>query len=114
MKIIINTVLAFVCVIALCSCASYGNNFKEQNLSTLKAGTTTYSQVCTILGSKPTMKINVKGGSHATWQYTSAVYTSVTENKLLAIQFDENDVMIKVVSATNIDIPASQRKQLGM
>lgn len=106
--------LAVICTLIVCSCASVGSNFKDENISMLKAGSTTYTDACTILGSKPMTKNIVAGGTQATWLYTHAVYTSVTQNKSLTILFDENNVMKKVMTANNIDIPPSQRKQLGL
>ena len=107
-------VLIIVGALLASSCASVGNNFKEDNIHMLMAGSTTYDQACSILGSKAANKITIEGGSRATWQYTQAAYTTVTENKAITILFDENDVMKKVLAVVNIEIPASQREQLGL
>ena len=107
-------ILIVVCALFVSSCASVGNNFKEDNIHMLISGSTTYDQACSILGSEAANKVIVAGGTQATWQYTAAVYTTVTENKSITILFDENDIMKKVLVVRNIDIPASQREQLGL
>lgn len=99
-----------------CSCSTVGKDFKEENLSKLKNGVTSYDQVCRILAGKPIRHSYIKGGSVATWQYVSVngllLIPVTTDNKLVSIIFDEKDIMVKVNKLVNIDLPPSTRKRL--
>ena len=115
MKKIILSGLAVAWVLALCSCTTMGKNFKEENLSMLNVGETTYDDACRILGANSTSKIYGQGYYLATWQYIFIGFAgSNVENKQVIIMFNDNDVMNKLASLLNIDLPVSERKRLGM
>lgn len=97
----------------LAACTSSGNKFKADRITLLRPGETTLNDAIEILDAKPTSRVYQDGGSMiAIWQYVSVVYVTTTENNLVSILFDTHEVMERVVSLINIDLPEAERKRL--
>lgn len=85
----------------LAGCASFGRDFREENLHLLHPGMPD-SEVVKLLGAAPTTRVYLPDGSYvATWQYTAAFLTTVTDNKLVTLEFDANGEFVRVFMTVN-------------
>jgi hypothetical protein len=100
--------LAFV----LSACASVGTDFNDANLNKLKPGVTSEAEAIRLLGAGPTSRTYQADGSYmAAWQHVSATFLGVTDNKLVYLMFDKNQIYTRLVSATFAAPRPSMRPQ---
>src|SRR5260221_165227 len=65
-------------VLAVVGCASVGNNFDSRQISQIKKGETTESDLVTMFGKPVSQGINSENGSSLTWLYTEATVKGET------------------------------------
>ena len=94
------------------SCASTGRNFDHRGLLRLQPGQTTLDEAVEILGGQPTSKVYQGGNTIAIWQHIQVVYVVTTDNAMMSIEFDSQNVMTRVLQLVNIEISESERKRL--
>ena len=110
----VNSKLIAILLLALVSCSSIGYRFRSDltTLQQLQVGKTSPEQATDILGGKPHIRQNIADGT-IVWHWQSIVsgaYVGVTDNKLLALQFDREDSesewrLLRVLHAQNIELP---------
>ena len=99
MKII--SLMMVVTGLFLTGCASLGHDYNEKNVDQLKPGVTTEAQAIALLEAAPTTRTYQADGSYmAAWQYTSASFMSVNDNKLLYLMFNKDKIFTRMVSNT--------------
>jgi outer membrane protein assembly factor BamE (lipoprotein component of BamABCDE complex) len=97
--------LAGLAALAITGCtARSGNEFHADKAEQLVPGRTTLTEARQIIGQPTGYGATGEGGKVVVWQYTHATVMPIVpfvnggHGNTLAIQFDKNDVMVRIVS----------------
>lgn len=94
--------LTALLTLALIGCASFGTDFKQEDVASIHKGETTEAQLLQTFGNPYTTTSNSNGTRTLTWTYAHATAFSPGKGKSLMVKLNESGVVEKYL-LTNVN-----------